>query len=179
MTAALEIHAAAQRAGVSSAFVATGQTGIMLEGSGISIDRVIGDFMAGAAETLVVDACERADLVLVEGQGSLLHPGYSSVTLALLHGSLPDAMVLVHRAGQTHIEEYPVAIPPLSRVIEIYEEAAGWVAPAKVVAIALNTQRLDEKDSARALQAARDETGLPVFDPVKLGAEPLLRAVLE
>ncbi len=177
MTAALEMHTAAQRAGLSTAFVATGQTGIMLEGSGVPVDRVIGDFMSGAVEGCVVKAAEEADWVFVEGQGSLLHPAYSGVTLALLHGSSPDVMVLVHRAGQTHIDEYSVPIPPLARVVQAYESAAGWVAPARVAAIALNTRHLDAEATERALAEAREETGLPAFDPVKSGGEPLLNAL--
>jgi uncharacterized NAD-dependent epimerase/dehydratase family protein len=177
MTAALEMCASAQKSGLNAAFVATGQTGIMLEGSGIAIDRVIGDFMAGATEKLVVDASERADWVFVEGQGSLLHPGYSGVTLALLHGSLPDAMVLVHRAGQVAIDEYDVPIPPLSRVVEIYEEAASWIRAAPVAAIALNTRHLGEEQARQAVEATERSTGLPATDPIRFGAHKLMEAV--
>lgn len=176
MTAALEIARAADEAGLRSAFVATGQTGIMLEGEGVAVDNVVGDFMAGSIERLVVAAAARADYVFVEGQGSLLHPGYSGVTLALIHGSSPDGMILVHRAGQTHIHHYPLAIPPLPRLIEIYEEAAGWIKPAKVVGVALNTQALDEDAARAAIQDAEEQTGLPVTDPVRFGGAPLVQA---
>jgi uncharacterized NAD-dependent epimerase/dehydratase family protein len=178
MTAALEMRQAADARGLSTAFVATGQTGIMLEGSGIAIDRAIGDFMAGAVENLVVEACELADWVFVEGQGSLLHPAYSGVTLALMHGSLPDAMVLVHPPGHRQIDDYPVAIPSLPRVIQIYEEAAGWIKPARVVAIALNTRGLSNQEAARAVRQTEAETDLPAADPVKGGADKLVDAVL-
>lgn len=178
MTAALEVSAAAERAGLSSAFVATGQTGIMLAGTGVAVDRVIGDFMAGAIEQLVVEASERADWVFVEGQGSLLHPGYSGVTLALLHGSSPDAMILVHQVGHEQIEEYPVAIPTLERVVEIYQDAAGWIKPAAVVAIALNTRGLDAAETEQAMAEAEALTGLPATDPVKFGGDKLVRAVV-
>lgn len=178
MTAALEVTEAARRQGLSAAFVATGQTGIMLEGSGIAVDRVIGDFMAGAVEQLVVDAAEDADWVFVEGQGSLLHPGYSGVTLALLHGSSPDAMILVHQPLHTHIDEYPVPIPPLEQVVDLYQTAAAWVKPAPVVAIALNTRELGEGETLRAIADAERTTGLPVTDPVKFGGETLVQAVL-
>lgn len=179
MTAALEMRAAAERMGLSVEFVATGQTGIMLEGKGIAIDRVIGDFMAGAIEQLVLEASERADWVLVEGQGSLLHPAYSGVTLSLLHGSSPDAMVLVHPPGHTKIDEYPISIPSLSRLVQIYEEAAGWVRPARVAAVALNTRALNREETEAALAQAREETSLPVADPVKGGADVLMRAVAD
>lgn len=179
MTAALEIAQAAEEAGLTSAFVATGQTGIMLEGDGVAVDNVVGDFMAGSIERLVVDAAQRADWVFVEGQGSLLHPGYSGVTLALLHGSSPDGMILVHRAGQTHIHHYPLALPDLPRLIGVYEEAAGWIKPAPVVGIALNTQALAETDAREAIDAAAAETGLPVTDPVRFGGEVLVRACVD
>lgn len=178
MTAALEVVSAAQNAGLSAAFVATGQTGIMLEGSGIAIDRVIGDFMAGAVESLVVEASAAADWVFVEGQGSLYHPGYSGVTLALLHGSSPDAMILVHELARTEIEEYAIRIPPLGVLIAAYETAAGWVKPAPVVGIALNSRGMDESATARAIEDAESLTGLPVTDPVKYGGEKLVDAVV-
>ncbi|HZU14120.1 MAG TPA: DUF1611 domain-containing protein [Chloroflexota bacterium] len=179
MTAALEIHAAAEAMGLSSAFVATGQTGIMLEGSGISVDQVIGDFMAGAVEQMVVDAASRADLVFVEGQGSLLHPAYSGVTLSLLHGSQPDAMILVTQPSRAFISGYPVRIPPLPELIRLYEQAAGWVKPARVVGIAVNTRDLNADETDRVTAEARALTGLPVTDPVKQGGEELVRAVLD
>jgi uncharacterized NAD-dependent epimerase/dehydratase family protein len=178
MTAALEVSAAAKRRGMSSAFVATGQTGIMLEGSGIAVDRVIGDFMAGAVEQLVVEAARNADWVFVEGQGSLLHPGYSGVTLALLHGSSPDGMILVHPPPHEWIDEYPVRIPPLDKLVRIHEEAAGWVKPAPVVGIALNTRGMDEDASEGAIEDAAGLTGLPVTDPVRFGGKLLVEAVV-
>lgn len=178
MTAALETAAAAKRRGLSTAFVATGQTGIMLEGSGISIDRVIGDFMAGATEQLVTRAAEDADWVFVEGQGSLLHPGYSGVTLALLHGSSPDGMILVHQPSHEKIEEYPVDIPPIDRLVRLYEDAAGWVKPAPVVAIALNTRDLDSGLTAQAIEHTARATGLPVTDPIKFGGDVLVEGVV-
>ncbi|GAC1401913.1 MAG: DUF1611 domain-containing protein [Chloroflexota bacterium] len=178
MTAALEISSEMRRRGHSSAFVATGQTGIMLEGSGIAIDRVIGDFMSGSVEQLVVSACEEADWVFVEGQGSLLHPGYSGVTLALLHGSTPDAMILVHPPGHDFIDDYPVRIPSLDRLVSLYEDAAGWVKPARVVGIALNTRALGDAETVRAMENAREITGLPVIDPIRFGADILVDAVL-
>lgn len=177
MTAALELTSAARAAGLRAAFVATGQTGIMLEGSGIAIDRVIGDFMAGAAERLVVEAAEYADWIFVEGQGSLLHPAYSGVTLSLLHGSAPDSMILVHPPARRHIEEYGIPIPPLPELVRMYEEAASWVKPCPVVAIALNTRELDQDETLRAIRDAEALTGLPATDPVKYGAGLLVQAL--
>jgi uncharacterized NAD-dependent epimerase/dehydratase family protein len=178
MTAALEMQCAAERMGLSTSFVATGQTGIMLAGRGIAVDRVIGDFMAGAIESLVVSASGSADLVFVEGQGSLLHPGYSGVTLALLHGSAPDGMILVHPPGHRAVSGYRLPIPPLDRLVAIYEEAAGWVTPAPVVGIALNTRELGPAETEASIREASELTGLPATDPVKFGGEYLVEAVI-
>src|SRR5438552_17795401 len=112
MTMVLELDLEARRRGVKSVFVPTGQTGIAIAGWGIAVDAVVSDFLAGAAERLVVDGAERGDLLWVEGQGALLHPLYSGVTLGLMHGSAPHAYVLCHEAGRTVIEGYPEhAIP--------------------------------------------------------------------
>jgi uncharacterized NAD-dependent epimerase/dehydratase family protein len=179
MTAALEMRDAAKRMGLSAGFVATGQTGIMLEGEGIAIDRVVGDFMAGAVEQMVCESAEHHDWVFVEGQGSLLHPAYSGVTLALIHGSAPDAMILVHPPQQTQIDSYPVAIPPLPALVQLYEEAAGWIKAAPVAGIALNTRGMDDGDARDAVAAAEKATGLPATDPVRFGGEKLVEALVE
>lgn len=178
MTAALHVADAARRRGLRTGFVATGQTGIMIEGSGIAIDRVIGDFMAGATESLVREAAEGADWVFVEGQGSLLHPAYSGVTLALLHGSAPDGMILVHPPTHHEIDEYPVRVPSVDRLVRIYEEAAAWVRPAPVVAVALNTRDLGPDDTERVIEQTETLTGLPATDPVKFGGDKLVGAAV-
>ena len=178
MTVAIECDREARRRGVSSIFAATGQTGIMIAGAGIPADRIISDFLAGGVEELVIDSAEHADWVFVEGQGSLLHPAYSPVTLGLIHGAAPDLLILCHQATRTHINEYAVAIPPLPRVIAIYEEAAAWLKPAPVVAIVLNTIGLSDQDARQALARASADTGLPAADPVRFGAGPLIDALL-
>jgi uncharacterized NAD-dependent epimerase/dehydratase family protein len=115
----------------------------------------------------------------VEGQGSLYHPGYSGVTLGLLHGAAPDVLLLCHLAGQTAIHSYDtVAIPPLSEVVAYYEAACRPVRPARVAAIALNTKDLGDDEARAAIDAAAAETGLPVDDPVRFGSDRLLDAVL-
>ncbi len=178
MTACIELDRAAQRRGISSVFAATGQTGVMISGSGIPVDRFISDFVSGGVEAMVLDFAERYDWVFVEGQGSLGHPAYSAVTLGLLHGAAPDYLILCHEAGRTHIHGYDVAIPPLSVVREINETAAAWLKPAPVVAIALNTAQLDEEAAKAAIEVTARETGLPVTDPVRFGADLLLDALL-
>lgn len=179
MTAALEITSEARKRGLSSAFVATGQTGIMLEGKGIAIDRVIGDFMAGATEQMVVEAADSAEWIFVEGQGSLVHPAYSGVTLALIHGSAPDAMILVDQVDHYQVDEYPVQIPNTQALVEMYETAAGWVRPAKVIAIALNTRSVDELRARNVIQETELLTQLPTTDPVRFGAGSLVEALLD
>jgi uncharacterized NAD-dependent epimerase/dehydratase family protein len=179
MSVTLELDAAARARGLESAFVATGQTGIAITGWGIAVDHVISDFISGAAARLVAEGAERAPLLFVEGQGSLIHPAYSGVTLGLLHGCLPDALVLCHRAGATVIDDYhETPIPPLTDLVALYEAAIGWVRPARIAAVALNTRGLDDEAARAAIDAARAETGLPATDPVRFGAEAILEAVV-
>jgi uncharacterized NAD-dependent epimerase/dehydratase family protein len=177
MTAAVELDREAKRRGLSSGFAPTGQTGIMIAGEGIPADRFISDFLPGGVEGMVRDFTERYDWVFVEGQGSLIHPAYSAVTLGLIHGAAPDLLVLCHQANRTHIHGYDTKIPPLTRVREIYEQAAGWLKPAPIVAVALNTYELPEDEARAALAAAERETGLPASDPVRFGAGPILDAL--
>jgi uncharacterized NAD-dependent epimerase/dehydratase family protein len=179
-TVAIELHAEAQRRGLRSVFVPTGQTGIAISGWGIAVDAVVADFVAGAAERLVVEGARRGDLLWVEGQGALVHPFYSGVTLGLYHGCLPHVLVLCHRAGDTHLEGLPEhAIPPLPALVELYERVALPVRPAKVACIALNTMKLGADAGRRAIEVAERETGLPADDPVRFGAGRLVDAVLE
>lgn len=179
-TVAIELDREAQRRGLNSRFVPTGQTGVAIAGWGIAVDAVVADFIAGAAERLVVEGAERGgELLIVEGQGSLLHPAYSGVTLGLMHGSAPHAYVLCHVANATHIEGYPDhPLPPLTELIELHERASLPVRPAKVAAIALNTRDLDDDEARAAATAVEAETGLPADDPVRFGGGKVLDAVL-
>jgi uncharacterized NAD-dependent epimerase/dehydratase family protein len=160
--------------GVAATFRATGQTGIMIAGSGIPIDAVVSDFVAGAAESISPDAAsDHWDVV--EGQGSLFHPAYSGVTLGLLHGSQPDAMILCHQPGRTRILGFPdFPVPSLPLAISRYEEAAHITSPsARVIGISLNTAGLSESARADAFARTVDETGLPACDPLAGGVGPL------
>jgi uncharacterized NAD-dependent epimerase/dehydratase family protein len=134
------------------------------------LDRVIADFASGAAEELVIDADSDADLVFVEGQGGINHPAFAPVTLALLYGSAPDALILTHLATRTHIEDFATPLLSLPRLVEIYEGLCGTVKPARVCGIALNTHGLSDVQARRAIARARDETGLPCEDVVRNGA---------
>jgi len=180
-TVALELDLEARRRGVASVFVPTGQTGIAIAGWGIAVDAVVSDFLAGAAERLVVEGHRRGgELLFVEGQGSLAHPAYSGVTLGLIHGSAPHVFVLCHKAGATEVEGYPgYPLPSLGQLIEVHQRIALPLRPARVACIALNTAELDEPAARAAIDEAAAETGLPADDPVRFGAGKLLEAVLE
>lgn len=177
MTLLLEMQPLLEKSGRKPVFLATGQTGIMISGFGEPIDRVIGDFAAGAAEQLVVENAPNHDLLLVEGQGSLIHPGFSGVTLALLHGSAPSHLILCHDTSRACVRDSTVPIPPLSQMAKLYEQMAATIRPAKVIGIGLKTVGMDDEAARRACRQAEDETGLPATDPIRFGTENLVAAV--
>jgi uncharacterized NAD-dependent epimerase/dehydratase family protein len=179
MTATLEIERAAREANVSTEFVATGQTGIIIAGWGTSVDAVVSDFIAGSAEQLVLQAARSSpEIILVEGQGSLGHPAYSGVTLGLLHGSCPDCLVLCCDARDEKIMGL-VPRPNVARMVRLYEEIAALVKPAPVAAISVNTRGLDDKEAAEFVDRVADETGLPTADPLRGSVRGVLDAILE
>ncbi len=181
MTVALELDREASNRDLNSAFVATGQTGIMISGNGLPVDRIISDFVAGMVEEMVIDFTNKHDWVFVEGQGALNHPGYSPVTLGLIHGSMPDAMIFCHKAGTTEIEGYNHCLfPPLNRMIQFNEDTVSWVRPerpCKVVGLAVMTFGLSEQEALDVLKQAEDETGLPATDVLRFGAGVLMDAL--
>lgn len=186
MSVALELRSAAVAAGLPAVFVATGQTGIMIEGWGVAVDGVISDFLSGTAEWLVEQAEQMGDWIFVEGQGSLDHPAYSPVTLGLVHGTAPHAMVLVHQPGRTEHSGWEgrngAGIKSVTQNIQLYESVAGAVAPSRVAAVALNTSLLREEEARAEIERVADETGLPVDDPYRFGPARLfdgLRAALD
>jgi uncharacterized NAD-dependent epimerase/dehydratase family protein len=185
MSVGLELKRAALAAGDHAVFVPTGQTGIMIEGWGVAVDRVISDFVQGTVEWMVEQGEDRGDWILVEGQGSLDHPAYSSVTLGLIHGATPQAMVMVHKPGLAehefdHLPEASFPIAPLGPFIALHEAVAGLVAPSKVVAVALNTSLYpDEAEAHSVVAAIAAETGLPTDDPVRFGGDRLWAAIRE
>ncbi|HET9456120.1 MAG TPA: DUF1611 domain-containing protein [Candidatus Limnocylindrales bacterium] len=183
MSVALELRRAALAAGRSVVFVPTGQTGMMIEGWGVAVDRVVSDFLQGAVEQLVGEAEARGEWILVEGQGSLDHPAYSSVTLGLIHGATPHAMVLVHKPGLAnhdfdHLPDRAFPIADLVPFIELHERVAELIAPSKVVAVALNTSLIESDAAARAeIERTAAETGLPCDDPLRFGPDRLWGAI--
>lgn len=181
MATSLELNRAAEKRGLRSKFLGTGQAGIMIAGDGIPLDAIRVDFASGAVEQLVMRYGEEYELLHIEGQGSLMSPA-STATLPLIRGSQATHLILVHRAGQTHLRTFPdFPIPPLKQVIQVYETVAaagGAFAPAHVVGIALNTAHLEESAAIAAIAQVQQETGLPCTDPVRLGADLLLDAIL-
>ncbi len=193
MTVSLELQRALQARGVRAAFAATGQTGILIAGTGIAVDAVVSDFISGAAERLTLEAARAgngedgapADIVLVEGQGSLMHPGYSGVTHGLLHGTLPHAMILTWMPSRPRIyggNHSWVVLPELDEVIRRYEDALAWACPdvpGRVIGVSLATYDIPEDEARAAVRHAREVTGLPATDPIRFGTDPLVEAILQ
>ena len=204
MTVSLELQRALAERGVRAAFAATGQTGILIAGRGIAVDAVVSDFISGAAECLTLEAAADggsasgsaaaaagapdgggAEIVLVEGQGSLMHPGYSGVTLGLLHGTLPQAMILTWMPSRPRIyggNHGWVEIPDLDEVIRRYEGALAWACPevpGRVIGVSLATYDISEEQALAAVRHAREVTGLPATDPIRFGAAPLADAIIQ
>ena len=178
MTASLQLRDGLKQRGRKVAFAGTGQTGILIEGWGIGVDAVVSDFVGGAAERLVLDAAKDNEIVLVEGQGSLIHPGYSAVTYGLIHGSLPHAFVMCTQPSRQTVDSNEwVRIPPLKDLIALHEAVIAPLRPAPVIALSLNTYDLSDAAAKDAIQRAHDETGLPATDPVRYDPEPIVEAV--
>lgn len=177
MVVAVELAEGLKRAGVDAAFVATGQTGILIAGGGLAVDRVIADFLAGAAERLVLEN-QHHEVIVVEGQGSLFHPRYSGVTLGLLHGVMPDGLVFCYEMGRRAIagmEE--CALPRHEEAIAFYEAAARLMHPCRVIGVAVNGWRFTEKEVAAECAEMEGRLGLPVCDVIRHGPGKLVEAV--
>lgn len=181
MSAAITFHRAATRRGKRSKFMATGQTGIMLEGDGIPLDAIRIDFASGAVQQEVVACAQDREVVFIEGQGSLLNPA-STATLPLMRGSQPTSMVLCHRAQMHHLRDFRwVRVPPLASVVSMLESVAcagGALSPVRVRCIVLNTHGLSDTEARYEIERTKEETGLPVEDVVRFGADELLDTVI-
>jgi len=177
MVTSLEITSAAKKRGINACFVATGQTGIMIDGSGIAVDHIISDFISGAAEKLVLDRAHYR-LLSIEGQGTIVHPAYSGVTLGLLHGSAPQGLILCHqptRKTLRHFADFPIL--PLPYLIELYEKLAQPVYPCRVLGISLNCFGMSDHDALQEIQKAEKETKLPATDPIKYGVGKFMDSI--
>ena len=179
MVAGVELTNALKNRGQDAKFIATGQTGIMVEGDGCPIDRVIADFVSGAVEKMIL-ANQHREILVVEGQGSLIHPSYSGVTLSLMHGAFPHAMIFVYEVGRETVTGVDhVRIPPLSRMIEINEMMASVERPTRVIGIAMNSRQIDEAAASAERERVRAETGLPVCDLIRHGSDELVDAIIK
>ncbi|WP_306056180.1 DUF1611 domain-containing protein [Natronococcus wangiae] len=181
MTVSMELARAAQEAGYDAAVVPTGQTGIMIEGWGNPIDRVVSDFTAGAVEEMIVEKGDEHDYLFVEGQGSIVHPAYSAVTCGILHGSMADQLILCHEAGKKAIHEYEsFELPSIQHYVDLYEDLAEPVSDATVTAGALNTSGLeDDEEARRAVEEYADSLDAPAADVIRFGTDELLEELLE
>jgi uncharacterized NAD-dependent epimerase/dehydratase family protein len=178
MVVSLEVSRALERAGHDSKFVATGQTGIMIEGDGCPIDAVVADFINGSAERLVLKN-QHHKFLLIEGQGTLVHPMYSAVTLGLLHGSAPQGLIFCYEQGHTrlrHLKDFP--IPPLRDMLRLYETMANLMHPCKVIGLGINSRKATAQEAAYERARVQEELGLPACDVIRDGPEPLMNAVL-
>jgi uncharacterized NAD-dependent epimerase/dehydratase family protein len=178
MVASVELTNGLKAAGHDAKFVATGQTGIMIEGDGCPIDCVVADFVNGAAEKLVLTH-QHHEILVIEGQGSLAHPKYSAVTLGLLHGCSPHGMIMCYEAGRTahhHMEH--VALQPLQHLVQVYEMMAGLMQPSRVIGVAVNTRLLSTDDAARERERVSRELGIPACDVIRDGPHELIAAIL-
>ncbi len=175
MTTTLELVEAARERGLDAGFVPTGQTGIMIAGSGIPVDRTVSDFTAGAVERMLRERGDDHDYLVVEGQGSIVHPAYSAVTCGILHGAMPDHLVLCHEAGREAVHGYEsFSLPDPGRVAALYVDLAGEVAPTELLGGALNTSGLTESDAEAALAEYEAAIDAPAVDPVRQDAGELL-----
>jgi uncharacterized NAD-dependent epimerase/dehydratase family protein len=178
MIASVELTHELQRRGYDAKFAATGQTGIIVEGDGYPIDCMVADFISGAAEQLVLDN-QHHEIVVVEGQGSLVHPFYSGVTLGLLHGCQPQGLIFCYEAGRTSPLGAPhVQLPPMSRIVQLTESCASVYQPCRVVGISMNSRRLSADEAETERERIRAEFGLPVCDVFRHGPGELADAVL-
>jgi uncharacterized NAD-dependent epimerase/dehydratase family protein len=179
MLVSLELARALTRAGYRAKFVATGQTGIMIEGDGCPIDAVVADFVNGAAEKLVLQN-QHHDILLVEGQGSIVHPRYSAVTLGLLHGCVPDGLILCYELGRKSVSGMDhIPLTPLPKLIELYEAMANAMHPCRVIGIAINSHRSSPAQADQERDRIRQELGLPACDVIRHGPADLVDAVLQ
>lgn len=179
MTTILEVHKDLQRRGLKSDFIATGQTGILIQGRGIAVDSIISDYIAGSVE-LEIDRSvkEGYDYIFVEGQGALTHIGYSGVTMGLIHGTLPDAMILCHQPTRIR-DDYGFTLPDLRRIARVHEDLVKFFKETKVVGIGINSVGLTDTESQEIAEKITRETGLPAVDAFRFGPHKLTEALLQ
>lgn len=180
MVVSVEVTNGLKKRGQRAKFIATGQTGIMIEGDGLPIDCIVADFVSGAAEKMILEHQHNHDILVIEGQGSLVHPSYSGVTLSLLHGSAPQALILCYEVGRevvTGVES--VKIPPLGEIKKMFELMANIHQRCAVIGIGINSRRLNAAEAARERDRVKQEFGLPACDVLRDGPDELVQAVMD
>jgi uncharacterized NAD-dependent epimerase/dehydratase family protein len=178
MVVSVEVARALSKRGHDCKFIATGQTGILIEGDGCPVDRVISDFLNGAVEKQIL-ANQHHEILVIEGQGFITHPRYSPVTLGLLHGALPHGLILCYEAARPHVMGMPhLKLKPLAELRELYEKIAGALFPTRVIGVGLNSRLLSPEDAERERERVRKELGVPVCDVFRHGPDDLVDAVL-
>ena len=177
MVTSIEVVNELKRRGRDAKFVATGQTGIMVEGDGVPVDCVVADFVSGAIERQILEH-QHHDLLLIEGQGSLVHPSYSGVTLGLLHGCSPHGLILCYEIGRERVTGIPeMPIPPLAEIKRLNEIMANVMQPCEVIGVSMNSRLVSSEEAERERERVRQEFGLPVCDIFRHGSSELADAV--
>jgi uncharacterized NAD-dependent epimerase/dehydratase family protein len=178
MTTMLQVYNEFLKRGLKSDFIGTGQTGIMISGKGIAVDAVISDYIAGSIEKCIdASNAEGYNYIFVEGQGALTHQGYSGVTFGLMHGTMPDAMIMCVQPTRTH-DDYGLPIPDVNTLIKLHEDVITLFRPTKIVGIGINSIGLTDEQSREEAKKLEDKTGLPAIDAFRFGGEKLTDALL-
>ena len=178
MTTLIQLMDFLQQNTLNSVFVATGQTGLLFTDRGVCVDAVKSDFIAGSIETEIMKIDNEFELQLIEGQGSLFHQGYSGVTLGLIHGSMPDGLLICHEPSRK-VNDYGTPLPTLTEAIELHKAVIKPFRKVDVIGISLYTAELPEDEARISIKDAEEETGLPADDPVRFGADKLGKAILD
>lgn len=171
MTTALELYQCCKSRGMRADFIPTGQTGMYIMGNGFAIDTVISDFMAGAIEEFVCESAKQNDFIFVEGQGSIIHPAYSGVTLGLMHGAAPNIIVFSHDITRGKLAYFDRNIPSLEEQIEITEKLSGYQRQCKVLGISLFAANMEKDAVEEVISEMENKYGIPVFAPLITGCD--------
>ena len=178
MTTLIQLMDFLQRSALNSVFIATGQTGLLFTDKGVCVDAVKSDFIAGSIETEIMKIDNEFELQLIEGQGSLFHQGYSGVTLGLIHGSMPDGILICHEPSRK-VNDYGTPLPTLTEAIDLHKAVIRPFRKVDIIGISLYTAELSEDEARIAIKDAEEETGIPADDPVRFGADKLGNAILD
>ena len=178
MTTMLQVYNEFLKRGLKSDFIGTGQTGIMISGKGIAVDAIISDYIAGSIEKCIdTSNADGYNYIFVEGQGALTHQGYSGVTYGLMHGTMPDAMIMCVQPTRL-VDDYGLPIPDLKKLIALHETVINFFHPTKVVGIGINSIGLTDEESMNEAKRLEDLTGLPAVDTFRFGGEKLANALI-